>query len=146
MSNHSKPPVCYCPAPTFPASRGSHPHWLVTLSTQLSRVNPTVVGRSHSHAADGRLITLCQEVPSARTKQAWELSPHTPLVCCCTSHTPGARRPNGGVAKQAHDPNQIAKCMALPQVRHHLFIAQQTSTAEHAQSTGAPTPIPSTTC
>ena len=49
--------------------------------TQRNQANPTAGGPRQSLTSEIRLTPLFQEVPSARTKIAWELNPHTSLVC-----------------------------------------------------------------
>jgi hypothetical protein len=53
---------------------GAHSHRLATHSNQAS---PTARGPRQSLTSKIRLTPLSQEVPSARTKIAWELNPHT---------------------------------------------------------------------
>jgi hypothetical protein len=73
--------------------------------TQHSQANPTAGGPRQSLTSEIRLTPLSQEVPSARTKTAWELNPHTSLVRysdCQRSATMHTRpvvtgRPNKGV-------------------------------------------------
>jgi hypothetical protein len=69
--------------------------------TQRNQANPTAGGPRQSLTRKIRLTPLFQEVPSARTKIAWELNPHTSLVCqrSATMHTRPVftGRPNKGV-------------------------------------------------
>ena len=57
---------------------GADSHLLATHSNQTS---PTAGGPRQGLTSEIRPTPLSQEVPSARIKIAWELNPHTSLVC-----------------------------------------------------------------
>ena len=58
--------------------------------TQHSQANPTAGGPRQSLTSEIRLTPLSQEVPSARTKNVWELNPHAKP--CHTRQHPGPTR------------------------------------------------------